>query len=577
MKLISLTANQPGFRQINFKETGISIISARRHTTTTGRTYNSVGKSLSIYLIHFCLGANCTSDFTVKLYGWEFTLTFKINETTHTVTRSVNSPNIVLLDGEELALNEYKLRMGELAFGLNESLPSILSFRDLMCHFIRYGKSGYTNYSTYYEKEPAERALINTGYLLGLDTELINTKIQLKDSLTTLGSQKKNLSKDPVLAKVFLGETNPSEINSKIVELDRQKEQLENAIRNFQIAEDYNAIKNEADNIANELANLRNKLYKYRIAIGNITKSIQRLPDISKQDIVSFYEKAQVELGELIVKRLEDVENFNINLFNDRNSILQAQKARYEELCTELENRIKELAIAENEKLRYLHSHGALEDYTQLTKMLSEIHSQLEKLTDYRQMSAKYTREIGVIRQQLSTENIRTNDYLEEQIQHIQRIVGIYMDIATRLYPDKTASLDIINNEGTNKLRFDIVAKIEGDNGEGIKAAKIFCYDWILLRMRCNHNVQFIIHDSQIASGTDMRQVAEMIRVADEYCREQNDQYIITMNDNTINNLHNELGEDFDRLIQDNEVLQLSDASEADKLLGRQIELSYLK
>lgn len=29
MKLISLTANQPGFRQINFKETGISIYGAQ--------------------------------------------------------------------------------------------------------------------------------------------------------------------------------------------------------------------------------------------------------------------------------------------------------------------------------------------------------------------------------------------------------------------------------------------------------------------------------------------------------------------------------------------------------------------
>ena len=95
--------------------------------------------------------------------------------------------------------------------------------------------------------------------------------------------------------------------------------------------------------------------------------------------------------------------------------------------------------------------------------------------------------------------------------------------------------------------------------------------------MHTNHNVQFIIHDSQIASGTDMRQVAEMIRVADEYCTELNNQYIITMNDNTINNLRNELGEDFDRLVQANEVLQLSDASNADKLLGMQIELSYLK
>ena len=575
MKRISLTANQPGFRRIDFKEAGISIISARRQTRRKRGTYNSVGKSLSIYLIHFCLGANCTTDFKTKLNSWEFTLTFRIGGAIHTAIRSVNRPNIVVFDGEEQTLNEYKARMGEMIFGLNESLPSMLSYRDLMCHFIRLGKEGYTNYSKYYDKEPAERALLNTGYLLGLNVELIDTKIQLKGAISTLGTQKTNLSKDPVLAKVFLGETNPSELNSKVVELERQKSRLENAIANFQIAADYGEIKIEADQIANELANQRNQLAKYRIAIGNIAKSIKRQPDISKQDIITFYENAQLELGDLIVRRLEDVENFNSNLFNDRNSILQVQKAQYEERCAELENRIRALATSEDEKLRYLNSHGALEDYAKLTEMLSDIQSQLDKLDDYRQMSTKYAREIELVRQQFSTENIRTNDYLEENVQHIQWLVGLYMDTATRLYPDKAASLSIINNEKQNKQRFDIVAKIEGDNGEGIKAAKIFCYDWILLLMRANHNVQFIVHDSRIVSGTDIRQVAEMMRVADEYCRDQDCQYIITMNDNTIGNLRDELGDDFNRLIRDNEVLQLNDESDADKLLGMQVDLNY--
>lgn len=465
--------------------------------------------------------------------------------------------------------------MGELIFELNENLPSLLSFRDLMCHFIRLGKEGYTNYSKYYAKEPEERALINTGYLLGLDVNLINDKIELKESLTTLGTQKKNLGIDPVLAQVFLGETNPSEVNSKVVELERQKTRIESAIRDFVIAEDYDEIKKEADHISNELVSLRNKLSKYRIAIGNISKSITRLPDISKQDIVTFFENAQVELGELIVRRLEEVENFNISLFNDRNSILQSQKTRYEQLCAEFESQINTLAQYEDEKLKYLHSHGALEDYAQLTEMLSNVQSQLDRLEDYRQMSTKYAREIELVRQYMSQENIRTNDYLEESIQHIQRIVSVYLDMAVRMYPDKYSSLAIINNEKVNKLRFDIVAKIEGDNGEGIKAAKIFCYDWILQLIRSNHDVQFLVHDSRIASGTDMRQVAEMMRIADEYCREQDCQYIITMNDNTIGSLRDELGDDFDRLIRENEVLQLSDESDADKLLGMQIDIDY--
>ena len=56
MKLLKLSANKNSFRPVIFNKEGISLITGRRKSSSDADTYNSVGKSLMIYLIHFCLG-----------------------------------------------------------------------------------------------------------------------------------------------------------------------------------------------------------------------------------------------------------------------------------------------------------------------------------------------------------------------------------------------------------------------------------------------------------------------------------------------------------------------------------------
>lgn len=59
MRLLSLTANQDTFHSIYFSK-GINIIvgkQAKPHNENDGNTYNGVGKSLILHLIHFCLGS----------------------------------------------------------------------------------------------------------------------------------------------------------------------------------------------------------------------------------------------------------------------------------------------------------------------------------------------------------------------------------------------------------------------------------------------------------------------------------------------------------------------------------------
>ena len=85
MKLLSLRANQPSFHPIVFKD-GINIIVGKQVAPldeNDGNTYNGVGKSLTLHLIHFCLGANKITSFAQKLPNWEFTLNFEIDGVTY--------------------------------------------------------------------------------------------------------------------------------------------------------------------------------------------------------------------------------------------------------------------------------------------------------------------------------------------------------------------------------------------------------------------------------------------------------------------------------------------------------------
>jgi uncharacterized protein YydD (DUF2326 family) len=302
---------------------------------------------------------------------------------------------------------------------------------------------------------------------------------------------------------------------------------------------------------------------------------MQRKADIHKDQLVGFFGEAKVALGEAVVKKLEEVEQFNARLQDDRLRILSMQQNKYETLLNEVTSNISELERQEDEKLRYLDSHGALDDYQKLVDNLSECRKKKEKLEQYIQLQKEYKQRIDKLKVTISNENLKTEEYLDRVEELTKRHMTFFHDLVQEFYQDKTSGLQIQNNDKENKSRFIINARITDDNGDGVNEAKIFCFDWTLLTAQKNHNIKFLVHDNRIISETDPRQVGTMFRIADRLCREYDFQYILTVNESSLELLKNELGEDYKRLVVDNEVLKLDDSSDEAKLLGIQIDLKY--
>ena len=152
MQLISISANQKSFKEIKFNEQGPNFILAKQkdpESNDTSKTYNGVGKSLLVAVIHFCLGASqqnkITKEFKKKLKNWVFTLEIKINNTIYQIKRRCNDTNKIYLNNKELSLDNFCNELGDKCFSIPTSI-SALSFRSLIPFFIRPFKESYVHY-----------------------------------------------------------------------------------------------------------------------------------------------------------------------------------------------------------------------------------------------------------------------------------------------------------------------------------------------------------------------------------------------------------------------------------------------
>lgn len=577
MKLIKLRANKKSFHTIPFNNKGISLIIAKKRTENDRNTYNSVGKSLSIALVHFCLASNKISAFEEQLVEWEFYLDFEIDGEQYTSKRATGKQDSIFLNDEEMSLTDFRTKLAEKVFGIITPIPN-LTFRTLISRFIRPKRSSYDLYSDFVKEEKPYTKLLNNSYLLGLDINRVIKKNSLKEEFDSIKDLGNKIQKDSVMRSFFMKDDASENVEIKIVELERKINNLQTNINNFVIAEDYGTIKEEADRISNSLRQLRNKATKIRTAIDSLERSLKVKPDITQQQIASFYAEAQIQLSDMVLKKIEEVEAFNSQILDNRTVNLLKEKQSFENQLLEVETQMSSLAKQEDEKLQYLNSHGALDDYSQLTNLLAENKMNLLKLQQYKELVKEYKTRQEEVKKEFANENIATVKYLSDIEPLIKKNILMFQSFSEQLYEGKSSGVTINNNEGINTIRFDIKAKIEDDTGDGVNEARTFCFDWTLLKGQYNHSVKFVYHDSRLISENDPRQVAKMLKIAYDECQKNDFQYILTINQSSLDLLQKELTEEeYNQLIINSEVLELNDISDENKLLGIQLDLNYTK
>lgn len=274
---------------------------------------------------------------------------------------------------------------------------------------------------------------------------------------------------------------------------------------------------------------------------------------------------------------MDEVSEFHKKLLENRISRLSQEKIR---ILGDLESEEKSLKSKQTDldsKLQLLGKTRALDQYTAIVNQIADLTTQLQKLKDYNSLSIELSNKEANLELQMSEEIIKTNNYLEETKDEREGNFEVFKEYANRFYPNSPAGITLHNNEGKkNKIRFNFDVRIENDSSDGINEARIFCYDMTLLSLQENHRINFIFHDSRLYSNMDVRQRAELFRIASETTRRNDLQYIATLNPDQISGMSEDFSpEEYKSLIQDNIVLELKDDSPESKLLGIQVDMHY--
>jgi uncharacterized protein YydD (DUF2326 family) len=576
VRLLELRANKPSFRTVTFNQTGVTLILGKKSKPNDWdrkKTYNGVGKSLIIALIHFCLGAKCKKAFKEKLDDWSFELDIQFQKEKVTLSRSPSNEKIIHWNLEPLSLAEVTDRLTS-AFDIPEGIGN-LSFRSLIKRFIRPARESYSSFD-FFQKEENKKPqiqLLNNTFLLGYDPNLILEKVRLKELWDQTKSTRNLLKDDPATRSFF--ELEKSEVPLEILSLEEGVRTLEKNISSFKIAADFQAKEAEAQAAKKELHKLNNQIVVIKNTLESIEKSLQFKDDIPVAHVESLYSEAGFFFSDHQLKQLEDVINFHKSLVKKRQSRLLQERQKRQQKLGELLDQKDKTQIKFDNLMAYLGDHGALDDYRILSQQLADDKMRLEKLKTFDKLMASYDKTISNVKKDLETENQKAIDYLNSFSQVSMANNLVFRSFSKKLYTDKPGGITVINNPKTNKTRFDLEVHIETDSSDGVNEAKIFCFDTTLLLQKHNHQVEFLFHDSRLYSEIDPRQRATIFKEAMRFSEDSQVQYIASLNEDSLEAMKPYLAEGEFNTLKEAVVLELTDESPEKRLLGIKVDLKY--
>ncbi|HAS6502109.1 TPA: DUF2326 domain-containing protein [Vibrio parahaemolyticus] len=572
MQLISLEANKPFFNTVYFNPKGLTLIIGKSTSADKNNTYNGVGKSLLLQIVNFCLGSNKIPAFEQYLSEWEFTLNFKIGDKTFNAKRAAKTQNKIYLNNKEFGQAAFNAEMERMLVDIPKDSP-YLTFRSVFSRFYRTGRRSYVS-SLVTAKEQPFSSLVNNAFLLELDLDYVYEKRNTRKRYQELEKFEKSFKKDPVIREYYTGDL---DVEFEISRLTQDITKLESDIKNYNVAENYAAIQVEADDMAEKLSQMKNRLYYLKTSIKNIRHSMSLYQDMDLEKVYSLYGEITDLFKEGTLETLENVTAFHKNIHIKRSERLAKELKKLSATRLEEEKRKDELQKAFDEKMKLLAKSRALDFFVAINAQLTKLKNKLSKLQDYKNILSHSKKEMAGALKELSGQEVNTIEYLEAYKEQDHPVYLGFGELAKEFYPQVPAGISIQNNEGNNQERFKISAKIQNDASDGINEVKIFCYDLNNLINSRVHRFQSIFHDSRMFSDIDPRQRAVLLQLAHKLTMASDKQYIATINEDQLTSLKDVLADDEFEEIYGMVRLELRDDSPKSKLLGVQIDMQYEK
>jgi len=517
MRLLQLTSSDNRFKTLNFKA-GLNIIVGQKVLIEDKKkTSNGIGKSLALICIDFMLGKNSTSKEVKKLKevlkkeNITLSLTFEHDSKVYNIERNHKE---IFVDGKKLQ------KESEYILFLDALVESEHSFRNLFGRFFRTNKDSYIEATSQVTtKENAYQNNLINASLLGLDITFLEKKKELKvksDRLKLLIKELKELQKNIDKEKEF--------------ELLERLKEISEHLDSFEIAQDFNDLKNEADVLTTQIQKLRNDIAYNNRLIRNKKMIIDtnHQTDIDVNKLKNMYAEASFFLGEEVLNHIESVQEFHNTLFKNRKDRATKDILLLETKIENLKKGLFDLDKRRSDIFKYLEKKGALEEYHALNREKDSIKETLEQIQRDEKSLNRYKKEQADIKLEIDQFKRKLIDLESDLKDKIQFLGKSFRKISEEFYNDKPGFLhiEIIEKFNTEKL-YKIEPKIDNENSsDGINEMKIFIYDMLLYKLNPTL-IGLVGHDNRLFDMVDERQVG----YAFDYVHKNLSQYICSVSD----------------------------------------------
>lgn len=540
----SLCSEPEIFSQVTF-DLGINLITGERSgSAKADKKTNGVGKSLIIHFIDFCLLADYKKNRICKVPEEILSLDSKIilqlecREGVvfiHRTRRDQDAPTI-FLNGKKTdftSLDDARKHLFKLIYGKDE----IYSLREMLRAFKRTEKDGYGKI----DNPDGSRSTSITPYLFlfGLNVDRYKLLIKKVEELINVHKFSSELKKDIEYHGIPI-----KEVNAYTNNLRAQLERLNSALEELSQSEVYDTISDDISNLDNKIEIKSLELTRIKEELNKIAK-VPEYQSIEKDDLHSVFNDLKEGMGDLIVKEIEEIENFQKVIDNFKTEVVLKRRNKLLEEKTVIEKTIKTLSEEYKNKAAVLDKDGKLrslkvslherelknQDFTKIS-FLSEQYQKQEKS----KITVKSDREIAL-------NSLRESR--EERDDVISEFQSCIVGIHDNLYGNSRASFDVEIKEAK---RFDqkkfVNFHLETDDSGSARTEheKILIFDLGLMfcsATRCRH-LGVLIHDGAFEGVNEDTKYQLLNWLHEKQIAGERFQYIATINRDSFEMLEQE-------------------------------------
>ena len=576
--ILSVRSNMPSFKAVEFTPGFNVILADRTKESTRGDSRNGLGKTTLFEIVHFCLGAGTRRNqglLVAPLDGWTFTLEVQIKDRYLAVTRSIDEPSLVQLqgdvddltdvgerqlDGLVVRIPDWNTFLGEQLFGLSLEEPLLKyqpTFRSLFSYVVRHDRDAFSSPFNHHRRQSEWDKQVNNAFLLGLTWQHASELQTLKDNENTLNGLRRAAREG--LLQGLIG--NLGNLEAERTRLDSEIRQQFETLQSFRVHPQYA----EIEQTVNELTSSIQQMSNANIADGRLVdlyrSSLEDDQDPDTDALLEVYQEVGVTMPEIVRRRLEEVQDFHRQIVANRRAYLQSEIQRVESGKSQRSLELQAAIEKRAQSLQVLQTHGALQEFTALNELhldlvsrRNDVDNRISNLQRFEQGRS----EVRVSRE-LLLQTARRD--FEERREGRATAINIFNSNSQALY---SASGDLVVNIADTGFRFDV--DIMRSGSQGINNMKIFCYDLMLAQLWATKqpSPRLLMHDSTIFDGVDERQIAQSLELAHQEAENNGFQYVCALNSDTLPS--NEFSPSFD--LQSFVRLRLTDESEEGGLLG---------